>query len=82
MRPSAFTVLSFLEDSQMALPPKVVCWNMKEQGIEIGYSTVRKTLPELEEYGLVNRAAEEEGYYRITDRGRKFLAGEIDADDL
>nr|WP_254525004.1 transcriptional regulator [Natrinema caseinilyticum] len=41
---------------------------------------VSRRLSMLVDYGLVNRV--DEGYYEITELGRRYLAGELDADNL
>ncbi len=42
----------------------------------------KRRLRELAEHGLLEKAEDKRGYYRITDRGRAYLAGELDADEL
>nr|WP_239647756.1 transcriptional regulator [Natrinema altunense] len=60
-----------------------------ETGLELGPTTigrdidrdrtgVSRRLSELATYGLVDRV--DEGYYVITDLGKQYLAGELDAD--
>lgn len=60
-------------------------------GLELGPTTiarnidrhrtgVNRRLSTLVEYGLVKKV--DEGYYEITDAGERYLAGELDADDL
>ncbi|WP_231554225.1 winged helix DNA-binding protein [Halobellus rufus] len=39
-------------------------------------------LSQLRKYGLVARVADTEGLYRLTDEGRAFLNGELDASTL
>ncbi|ELY80191.1 hypothetical protein C486_09305 [Natrinema gari JCM 14663] len=36
----------------------------------------------LVDHGLLERVDEDRGYYRITERGRQYLEGELDAEDL
>lgn len=45
-------------------------------------STLNHRLSLLLEHGLVLKEDETSGYYAITDRGRAYLAGEIDAEAL
>nr|WP_243700388.1 winged helix-turn-helix domain-containing protein [Halorussus pelagicus] len=39
-------------------------------------------MPELADHGLLEKVEGKRGYYRITDRGRAYLAGDLDAEDL
>lgn len=71
-------ILEFFEETTIAMPPAVVSYNL--QGVS--HPTVKRRLPVLEEHGLVTKVDENRGYYRITDRGREYLAGDLDADDL
>nr|WP_321169306.1 ArsR family transcriptional regulator [Halorubrum sp. 2020YC2] len=48
----------------------------------VSHPTVKRRLPILDEHGLVERTSEKRGYYRVTERGRAYLAGDLDADDL
>jgi DNA-binding PadR family transcriptional regulator len=36
----------------------------------------------LESSGLLEKVDEQRGYYRITNKGRQYLSGELDAEDL
>ena len=74
-------ILEFLQEHDLELSAKPLYRNLNRHGHEIGYSTVRLRLDELEEHDLVDRI-DEAGYYQISDRGRAYLAGELDADDL
>ncbi len=53
-----------------------------EANVEYKISHVRRRLRALEEGDLVEYYDEDRGLYRITDLGRAYLAGELDADDL
>ena len=68
-------ILETLEGG-LALTPAVIAWN-----IDKGRSTVQKRLGPLESAGLIEKV-DEKGYYRITDSGRAYLEGDLDADDL
>lgn len=57
--------------------PAVVAAN-----VEYGRSHVTKRMRELLKGGLLEYHDEERAIYQITDRGRAYLAGELDADDL
>ena len=53
-----------------------------EANIDYKISHVRTRLRELESADLVEYYSEERGLYQITDRGRAYLEGELDAADL
>ncbi|MFC3960355.1 winged-helix domain-containing protein [Halovivax cerinus] len=74
-------ILEFLADHDLELPPKPLYRNLNRHGHEIGYSTVRLRLSELDDHGLI-RQTEDGGYYEITEKGRAYLDGELDASDL
>jgi len=71
-------IVEFFGESGIAMPPAVVNYNL--QGIS--KSTLKRRLPELVEHGLLEKVDETKGYYQITKKGRAYLAGELDADDL
>jgi len=53
-----------------------------EANLAYQISHVRSRLRELDEAGLVEYFDEDRALYQITDRGRAYLAGELDANDL
>lgn len=63
-------------DSGLGLTPAVIAWN-----IDKGRTTVQKRLTPLASAGLIERV-DEKGYYKLTDDGRAYLEGDLDADDL
>lgn len=75
-------ILELLAESGMALNKKVLQVNFELAGEEISYSTLKRRLPKLKEAGLVEQVREKGGYYRITERGEQYLAGEFDASEL
>ncbi len=74
-------ILEFLETHDLELPAKPLYRNLNRHGHEIGYSTVRQRLGELEDHGLLEKV-DEAGYYQITETGRAYLDGELEAGDL
>jgi Fur family ferric uptake transcriptional regulator len=72
-------ILEFLEQHDLELPPKPLYRNLNRHGYDIGYSTVRNRVRELEEQGYL--ASDDLGYYSLTDRGQSWLSGALD-DDL
>lgn len=71
-------ILELLHESDLNLPPAVISHNVDG----ISHTTVKRRLPILSEHGLVEKTSEKRGYYRVTDRGRDYLAGNLDASDL
>ena len=53
-----------------------------QANVDYQISHVRNRIRELHEAGLVEYYDEDRGIYQITDVGRAYLAGEIDADEL
>ena len=76
------TILEYLHEKDLALPPGALHFNLMREGIEIGYSTVRRRLKLLDSAGLIENEAEEGTYYAISERGRQYLAGDLDASEL
>jgi len=68
-------ILELLNESGLVLSTAVVAVNL-----DYSRSWVSRRLGKLTKAGLVENT--EEGYYRITDRGRAYLSGTLDADDL
>ena len=72
--PTDDRILEALE-SGLRLTPAVIGEN-----IDRSRQHVTRRLSELTERGFVEKP--KRGYYEITDRGRAYLAGELDANDL
>lgn len=68
-------ILEALAESNMALSPKVIAYNT-------GYNReyISQRVGPLLEHELIERP--DRGMYRITDRGRAYLRGDLDASDL
>ncbi|WP_135855251.1 hypothetical protein [Halorussus salinus] len=76
-------ILEFLADTNAALPPAVVAFNLEWQNIvSPAYSTVKRRMRKLTTHGLLEKVDQEAGYYAITDKGRAYLAGDLDAEAL
>ncbi|WP_227357585.1 winged-helix domain-containing protein [Haladaptatus salinisoli] len=76
------SILEYLHEKDVSLPPAPLHYNLERSGYSIGYSTVRRRLQLLEAHRLVEKEKEKEGYYAISDKGRKYLAGDLEAEDL
>ena len=68
-------VLELLAESDLILTPAVIAKNL-----EYTRNWVSRRIGKLEDANLVEPV--DSGYYRITDRGRAYLAGEIDPGKL
>jgi predicted transcriptional regulator len=62
-------------DAGLVFSPTIIAYNINKS-----WEAVGRRLSELPEAGLINRI--KRGRYEITDRGREYLTGEIDADEL
>lgn len=72
------TILEFFGEQDIAMSPAVVSFNIKG----VSHPTVKRRMPILTEDELLEKVEGKRGYYRITQKGRAYLAGELDTDDL
>ena len=68
-------ILDLLDESDLTLSPAVVAVNL-----DYSRNWVSRRMSRLEDAELVEKV--DGSYYRITDRGRAYLEGELDADEL
>ena len=68
-------ILELLAECDLTLSPNVIAYN-----IERDRSGVNKRCSTLTNHGLLNKP--ERGLYCITDEGRAYLEGELDASEL
>lgn len=74
------TILEFLENEgnqSIRASPAII-----EANIDFKISHIRNRVRELHDQGLVEYYDENRGIYQITEKGRAYLAGELDAEDL
>jgi CTP-dependent riboflavin kinase len=69
-------VLEFLEEYDIGVPIGTI-----DNNLQSSRPTIAKALEELEDRSFVARDENYSSHYRITDRGRQYLAGDLDADD-
>lgn len=74
MSPIDDRILELLSSTGIVLSPSVISYNIDKSRDE-----VNRRLSVLTDGELVDR--EKRGYYRITDQGEAYLAGEFDARD-
>lgn len=62
---------------ELVLSPRIIAENT-----DWSRQTIRDHMMTLRDRGLVTYYDETGGIYQLTDRGRSYLEGELDADDL
>lgn len=67
-------VLEFLHEHDIAVPIGVL-----DNELEPGYRTIKRALEELEDHKFVERDKDYTSHFRITNKGRQYLAGDLDA---
>ncbi|QSG05324.1 winged-helix domain-containing protein [Halapricum desulfuricans] len=75
-------ILDFLAEKDVILNKRGLEINLKNEGYDISYSTIKRRLPKLEEAGLIQIIREKGPYYAITEKGEAYLEGEADLRDL
>jgi len=75
MSPIDYEILEFFDSHDIQASPQVISANI---GYDRNYTG--KRCRNFTEYNILER--HENGLYELTDDGRSFLAGEIDADEL
>ncbi|WP_353635487.1 winged-helix domain-containing protein (plasmid) [Halobacterium sp. NMX12-1] len=76
-------ILELLESSSLALKPADIEYNLDTRNnVDISIRTVHNRLELLVEHGLVVKEDEQNGRYAITDRGQRYLEGDLTAEQL
>lgn len=68
-------ILELLDDSDLILSVTIIAVNL-----DYSRPWISRRLSKLHDHGLVERV--NDGYYRITELGRAYLRGKVDAHDL
>jgi len=76
MNQASNPVLEFLREYDIGVPIGTL-----DNNLQSSRPTIAKALEELEDRGFVARDENYSSHYRITDRGRQYLAGDLNADD-
>ena len=78
------TILEFFEEKDLATTPKTVHHNLVDRYglLNISYGHLKRRMRALEAHGLLEKVDEIRGGYQLTEKGEKYLAGELDKDDL
>jgi len=70
-------ILEFFDETGIILSPGIVTAN-----IELSRAHVSRRMSKLAEHGLLEPTDTGRGHYQITDKGRQYLEGELDADEV
>jgi len=72
------------QDDGLVLSPALIWYNLHNQMgvIEKSHETVARRMRKLAERGLLEKVDESRGYYSLPQKGRDYLSGDLDADDL
>lgn len=74
-------ILEFLAGSGAAHTKKGIQINIELEGEKIGYTTIQRHIERLIDLDLVELAREKGSYYRITEKGERYVQGEYDLED-
>jgi DNA-binding PadR family transcriptional regulator len=76
MNKASDPILEFLNEKEIAAPKGVL-----DNELDVAEATIKRGLRELEDRGFIERDPDYTSYYRITEKGRGYLAGDVDARD-
>jgi Fe2+ or Zn2+ uptake regulation protein len=83
MNTASDPVLELLNESGLALPPGAIYYNLDRQmGSAPSQATVTRAIDDLLAHGFIHKPENAKTYYEITDRGRAYLRGELDASEV
>lgn len=83
MNKASDPVLEVLDEADVFMTRSAVNHNVQiHPGDSPGRSTVYDAFDDLENHGLIESDEGQTTYYRITERGRAYLNGELDASEL
>lgn len=69
-------ILELLGETGVALNKRGLEVNLKLRDTPVSYSTIKRRVDKLDEVGFVEDIGETGSYYRISERGRRYLTGE------
>lgn len=75
-------ILEYLDEVGSAEPPAVIHWNLEDRGADHVVRTTKRRLKKLRSEGLIKIVYEDGSYHRITEKGRQYLRGELDASKI
>lgn len=68
-------ILELLGDTGVALNKRGMEVNLDLRDTPVSYSTIKRRVDELEDNGFLEDVGETGSYYRVSDRGRRYLTG-------
>ncbi|SDN01893.1 hypothetical protein SAMN05192554_11250 [Haloarchaeobius iranensis] len=81
MTPVDRDILELLQNEpanrELVLTPRLISANL-----DWGRETIREHMLALRDHGLVEYYDEEAGIYQLSQRGRNYLSGDLDAEEL
>lgn len=81
MNGASVPILKLLEEVAVPIPQASFIVTFKRRNGPSS-STIGRALGPLEKHGLIKSNEEYSSLYELTDRGREYLRGELDASDL
>jgi predicted transcriptional regulator len=80
------SILEFFNNQgdQVSLPPTAVWYNLAIvfEVTDKSQDTVARRMRGLKDSDLLEKTDEKRGYYRITEKGRAYLSGDLNAEEL
>jgi len=74
-------ILEYLAETGVALNKRGLEINLRGDGYDISYSTIKRRLPKLEDADLVRVVDPSGPWYKITEKGEAYLRGDADLRD-
>lgn len=75
-------ILEYLEETDVSEPPAVIHFNIELRGSRFSIRTLKRRLKRLRDAGLVQVDYDEGRYHSISNEGRAYLRGDLDASEL
>lgn len=76
-------ILELLDESDLALPPGAITYNLQQKTADApSRSSISRAIGDLEDHRFIRKPPDSKTYYEITDHGRAYLDGELDASEV
>jgi len=83
MNKASIPILELLAESDLALPASTITHNLNRALTDApSRATVFRAIEPLEEHGLIRPTGGDSTHYEVTEKGRQYLAGDLDASEL
>jgi len=78
------TILEFYAEKDLTTTPKTVHYNLANRYgfLDISYGHLKRRMRTLADHELLTKVDGMRGGYELTDKGRAYLAGELNAEEL